>query len=39
MNADYTNMSGWGPDYGDPQTYLDTLLGNPGGMIKSCGLY
>ena len=39
MNADFTAMSGWGPDYGDPQTYLDTVLGNPGGMIKSCGLY
>ncbi len=39
MNADLTAMSGWGPDYGDPQTFLDTVLGNPGGMIKSCGLY
>ena len=39
MNADLTDLSGWGPDYGDPQTYLDTMLGNPGGMIKSCGLY
>jgi oligopeptide transport system substrate-binding protein len=39
MNDDFTLVSGWGPDYGDPQTYLDTVLGNPGGMIKSCGLY
>ena len=25
--------------YGDPQTYLATMTGAPGGMIKSCGMY
>ncbi len=38
--ANYNMMdnSGWGPDYGDPSTYLDTMfLG--GYMLKSIGLY
>ena len=39
MNADIMDVSGWGPDYGDPQTYLDTMLGQPGGMAKNIGLY
>jgi len=26
MNFDIYDVSGWGPDYGDPQTYLDTML-------------
>ena len=39
MNADFMDVSGWGPDYGDPQTYLATMTGAPGGMIKSCGIY
>ena len=39
MNADLMDVSGWGPDYGDPQTYLATMTGAPGGMVKSCGMY
>ena len=36
-NFDMFYGSGWGPDYGDPSTYLDTFL--PGGyMIKVVGL-
>lgn len=32
--------SGWGPDFGDPSTYLDTFLDNvTGGMTKLIGLY
>ncbi len=30
--------SGWGPDYGDPQTFLDTLQPY-GSMTKNIGLY
>ena len=34
---DHFYGSGWGPDYGDPSTYLDTF--NYGGyMLKVCGL-
>ncbi len=33
-------ISGWGPDYGDPQTYLDTFLPDyVGYMLKSLGIY
>ncbi len=40
MNADIMDVSGWGPDYGDPQTYLDTMLPNYAGyMVKSIGMY
>lgn len=39
MNYDINTNTGWGPDYGDPKTYLDTLLPNPGGMAKSIGLF
>ena len=39
MNADFMDVSGWGPDYGDPQTYLATMTPAPGGMVKSCGIY
>ena len=39
MNADLMDVSGWGPDYGDPQTYLATMTAAPGGMVKSCGMY
>ena len=36
----YSDVSGWGPDYGDPQTYLDTFLPDYAGyMIKCIGLY
>ncbi len=32
--------SGWGPDFGDPCTYLDTFLGdNAGYMTKVIGLF
>ena len=38
MNFNMMDNSGWGPDYGDPQTYLDTMfLG--GYMLKCIGLY
>ena len=37
-NYDVFYGSGWGPDFGDPISYLDTFL--PGGyMIHVCGLY
>ena len=40
MNFDYTDTSGWGPDYGDPSSYLDTLQPNGEGyMAKSFGLF
>ena len=40
MNAQFQAMSGWGPDYGDPQTYLATVLPDiTGGMIKACGIF
>ena len=38
-NFDMFYGSGWGPDYGDPQTYLATMTPAPGGMVKSCGIY
>ncbi len=39
-NFDFNDGSGWGPDYGDPQTYLDTMLGDGAGyMTKSIGLF
>ncbi len=38
MNFNMMDNSGWGPDYGDPATYLDTMfLG--GYMLKCIGLY
>ncbi len=38
MNFNLMDNSGWGPDYGDPATYLDTMfLG--GYMLKCIGLY
>jgi len=30
--------SGWGPDYGDPYTYLQTFLGEGGYMTKVIGI-
>lgn len=39
MNADFMDVSGWGPDYGDPQSFLATMTPTPGGMVKSCGIY
>ncbi len=39
-NFDVFYGSGWGPDYGDPSTYLDTFLGGGAGyMTKIVGLY
>ncbi len=39
-NYDIFDLSGWGPDYGDPQTYLDTFLGDYAGyMAKCCGIF
>lgn len=40
MNFDFADTSGWGPDYGDPSSYLDTLLPDGAGyMAKEFGLY
>ena len=39
-NFEIFDLSGWGPDYGDPQTYLDTFLPDYAGyMVKCIGLY
>ena len=39
-NFDLNDGSGWGPDYGDPQTYLDTMLPEYAGyMTKSLGIF
>lgn len=39
-NFDLYDLSGWGPDYGDPQTYLDTLLPQYAGYLtKMLGLF
>lgn len=39
-NYNIYDLSGWGPDYGDPQTYLDTFLPDYAGyMIKCIGIY
>ena len=39
-NYDIYDLSGWGPDYGDPQTYLDTFLPDYAGyMVKCVGLF
>ena len=39
-NYDVYDVSGWGPDYGDPQSYLDTFLPEYAGyMVKMIGLY
>ncbi len=32
------DCSGWGPDYGDPQTYLNTLQAEIGDMIHVLGI-
>ena len=40
MNYDIYDLSGWGPDYGDPQTYLDTFLPDYAGTVTKCiGLF
>ena len=39
-NYSIYDFSGWGPDYGDPATYLNTFLPEGEGyMTKSIGLY
>ena len=39
-NYDLYDLSAWGPDYGDPQTYLDTFLPEYAGyMVKCIGLF
>ncbi len=39
-NYDIYDVSGWSPDYGDPQTYLDTFLPDYAGyMVKCIGLF
>ena len=39
-NYDIYDLSGWGPDYGDPQTYLDTFLPDfEGYMVKCIGIF
>ncbi len=39
-NYDFYDVSGWGPDYGDPQTYLDTFLPDYSGyMVKCIGVF
>lgn len=37
-NYDITLNSGWGPDYGDPSTFLDTMMKGGGYMLKMLGL-
>ena len=39
LNVDISKISGWGPDYGDPNTYLATFLNGAGGMVKNFGIY
>lgn len=39
-NYNIFDLSGWGPDYGDPCTYLDTFLPDGDGyMLKCVGLW
>lgn len=39
-NYNVTDVSGWGPDYGDPVTYLDTFLPDYSGYVtKSLGIF
>ena len=39
-NFDINDGSGWGPDYGDPSTYLGTMLPDYAGyMTKSLGIF
>lgn len=37
-NFDLSNSTGWGPDYGDPYTFLQSLLPVEGSMINHFGL-
>lgn len=39
-NYDVYDVSGWGPDYGDPATYLNTMLPDYSGYMAKClGLF
>jgi ABC-type oligopeptide transport system substrate-binding subunit len=39
-NFDFNDGSGWGPDFGDPSSYLGTMLPQYAGyMTKSLGLF
>lgn len=39
-NFDMYDLSGWAPDYGDPSTYLNTMLPDYAGyQTKSLGIY
>lgn len=37
-NYDLYDCSGWGPDYGDPATYLNTFIANGGDMMHVLGI-
>ena len=39
MNYDLYDVSGWGPDYGDPSTYLNTMNIYSGDMVRMLGLF
>ena len=39
MNYDLYDVSGWGPDYGDPSTYLNTMNIYSGDMVRMRGLF
>lgn len=38
-NYDVYTVAGWGPDYGDPLTYLHTMEPEDGEMVHCLGLY
>ncbi|HAX72020.1 MAG TPA: peptide ABC transporter substrate-binding protein [Firmicutes bacterium] len=38
VNSDLYINAGWGPDYGDPKTYVDILDPDSGDMLKYFGL-
>ena len=39
-NYDFCDIAGWGPDYGDPSTYLDTMQPYYTGYMTKCfGVY
>lgn len=35
-NYDFSDGSGWGPDFGDPCSYLDTILPDGAGYMTKC---
>ena len=38
VNSDFTDINGWGPDYGDPLTYLSAFEMPFGYLLKSLGV-